>query len=120
MPDDPTADVQLIDCLQQVTESLLPEWLSHSRTLRLSVLERVTPDKSWQELVKFIERYGHDLFTQQFFHLGNLRAILHQGVGVWLEKLAQDEDAAEDFLLMRELDHGLVAGRGEKTFGAGD
>ena len=34
------ADAQLIDCLQQVTESLLSEWLAHSRTLRLSVLER--------------------------------------------------------------------------------
>ncbi len=104
---DPTADVQLIDCLQQVTESLLSEWLSHSRTLRLSVMERVGGEKPWQELVKFIERYGHDLFTQQFFHLGNLRAILHQGVDVWLERLVEDDSAAEQFLLVRELDHGL-------------
>ena len=104
---DQGADLLLIDCLQQVTESLLTEWLSHSRTLRLSVLERVTTDSAWEELVKFVERYGHDLFTQQFFHLGNLRAILHQGVDTWLEQLAEDEDADEKYLLLKELDHGL-------------
>jgi hypothetical protein len=104
---DPAIDAQLIDCLQQVTESLLSEWLTHSRTLRLSVLERVVSPKAWQDLVKFIERYGHDLFTQQFFHLGNLRAILHQGIDVWLERLAEDEETAEQLLLVRELDHGL-------------
>ncbi len=96
---DPAIDAQLIDCLQQVTESLLSEWLTHSRTLRLSVLERVVSPKAWQDLVKFVERYGHDLFTQQFFHLGNLRAILHQGVDVWLERLLEDEDVADELLL---------------------
>ncbi len=106
-PSDPAIDAQLIDCLQQVTESLLSEWLTHSRTLRLTVLERVVSPKAWQELVKFIERYGHDLFTQQFFHLGNLRAILHQGIDVWLERLVDDHEATEQLLLVRELDHGL-------------
>src|SRR5262249_50098785 len=38
---DPADDSQLIDCLEEVTQSLLTEWLSHSRTLRLSVLERL-------------------------------------------------------------------------------
>lgn len=111
---DPGADLQLIDCLQQVTESLLTEWLSHSRTLRLSVLERVTTDKAWEELVAFVERYGHDLFTQQFFHLGNLRAILHQGVDTWLEQLSEDEDADEKYLLLKELDHGLSRAEAKK------
>jgi hypothetical protein len=111
---DPAADVQLIDSLQQVTESLLSEWLSHSRTLRLSVLERVATEKAWQELVKFIQRYGHDLFTQQFFHLGNLRAILHQGVDVWLDRLADDDDSTEQFPLLKELDHGLSRAEAKK------
>ncbi len=109
------ADAQLIDCLQQVTESLLSDWLSHSNTLRISVLERINTPKAWQELVKFIERYGHDLFTQQFFHLGNLRAILHQGVDNWLERLSEDEEAAEQFRLIRELDNGLSRSRSEET-----
>ncbi len=111
---EPMADAQLIDCLQQVTESLLSDWLSHSNTLRISVLERINTPKAWQELVKFIERYGHDLFTQQFFHLGNLRAILHQGVDNWLERLSEDEEAAEQFRLIRELDNGLSRSEAKK------
>jgi hypothetical protein len=112
--EEPEADVLLIDCLEQVTESLLNEWLSHSRTLRLSVLERVAAPKEWQELVTFVQRYGHDLFTQQFFHLGNLRAILHQGVDAWLDKLVQDEEAVEQYLILRELDHGLSRAEAKK------
>ena len=111
---EPMADAQLIDCLQQVTESLLSDWLSHSNTLRISVLERITTPKAWQELVKFIERYGHDLFTQQFFHLGNLRAILHQGVDNWLERLKEDEESAEQFRLLAELDNGLSRSEAKK------
>ncbi len=64
---DPTADVQLIDCLQQVTESLLSEWLSHSRTLRLSVMERVGAEKPWQELVKFMSGMGTICLRSNFF-----------------------------------------------------
>lgn len=110
---DSAVDAQLIECLQQVTESLLSEWLSHSRTLRLSVLERALSPKAWHELVKFIQRYGHDIFTQPFFHLGNLRAILHQGVDVWLTRLTEDDDA-EDWLLLKELDHGLSRAEAKK------
>ncbi|HTQ40428.1 MAG TPA: hypothetical protein VMJ32_15490 [Pirellulales bacterium] len=111
---DATADLQLIDCLQQVTEALLSEWLSHSRTLRLSALERVASEKAWQELVKFIERYGHDLFTQQFFQLGNLRAILYQGVDAWLQRLVQADETEESLLLVKELDHGLSRAEAKK------
>ena len=75
-----SANADLIDCLQQVTESLLPQWGSHSHTLRLSVLEKVSAESDWNELVAFVERYGSDLFTQSFFGFGNLRAILHEGV----------------------------------------
>lgn len=101
------ADAHLIECLQIVTESLLSEWLSHSRTLRLSVLERVSSPKAWNEVVRFIERYGNDLFTQSFFHLGNLRAILHQGVDVWIDQLKEDEDDSEPYRFIAELDKQL-------------
>ena len=76
-----------------MTESLLKQWLAHSRTLRLSVLERIADEKSWQALVAFIEHYGRDLFTQRFLNLGNLRAILHQGVDAWLARLEAEPDA---------------------------
>ena len=110
---DPTGEIELIECLQQVTESLLNEWLSHSRTLRLSVLERINSAKTWDQLVKFIQKYGHDIFTQQFFHLGNLRAILHQGIDAWLARLA-DDDEAQDWHLMKDLEHGLSRAEAKK------
>ncbi len=86
-------DARLVEILEHMTESLLKQWLAHSRTLRLSVLERIADDRGWNALVAFIERYGGDIFSQQFLNLGNLRAILHQGVDVWLERLAENPPA---------------------------
>ncbi len=109
-----TADSQLIDALQQVTEALLSEWLSHSRTLRLSVLEKVSSEKDWDELLGFVQRYGHDLFTQRFFNLANLRAILHQGVDPWLDRLASDPDTADELSLVADLDKTLPRAQAKK------
>ncbi len=86
---------ELVECLEQLTESLLKQWLAHSRTLRLSVLERIADDEAFAKLQQFIETYGHDLFTQRFLNLGNLRAILHQGVDSWLDQLVEAEGQGE-------------------------
>jgi hypothetical protein len=98
----PESDTMLVEALQSLTEAQLHRWLSHSRTLRLSVVERLGPDAEWNGFVAFVERYGHDLFTQKFLYLGNLRAILHQRVAVWLSNL-ESEPPAEEPLLFREL-----------------
>ncbi len=98
-----STDNELVECLEQVTESLVKQWLAHSRTLRLSALEKIADDKSWQSLVDFIERYGSDTFTQQFLNLGNLRAILHQGVDAWLERIEQGSQAEQEMSLVRDL-----------------
>ncbi len=95
-------DEQFILLLEQFTELLLRSWLAHSRTLRLSVLERL-PQHYWNRLVWFIQRYGGDLFTQQFLNIRNLRAILHQGVSEWLDQLCASDDA-EHYRLCQELD----------------
>ncbi|MCG8586177.1 MAG: hypothetical protein MI757_15830, partial [Pirellulales bacterium] len=92
----------LVDCLQEWTEALLKRWLAHSRTLRLSVLERISTRKHWDSLVNFIQRYGHDLFTQRFMTLGNIRAILIEGVGTWLEQV--EEEGSEHFDLLDDLE----------------
>ena len=90
----------LVSCLERLTESLLTGWLAHSRTLRLSVLERVHDKATWKKLVEFVERYGGELFTQRFLNLGNIRAILHQGVAHWLTSLQEDpRDEAPERLL---------------------
>ena len=85
-------DQLLIDYLQQLVEHTAKIWLEHSQTLRLSVLEKVYSEKKWNALVNFIQAHGQDIFTQSFFHLGNLRAILHRGVSLWIEeKMASSE-----------------------------
>jgi hypothetical protein len=85
----------LVEALQELTESQLHRWLNHSRTLRLSVVERLSSEEEWRAFVTFVERYGADLFTQKFLNLGNLRAILHQRAPVWLSNLEQDPESAE-------------------------
>ena len=95
----------LVSCLKRLTEVLLVSWLPHSHTLRLSVLEKVNDRRAWNRLVEFIERYGEDLFTQRFLNLGNLRAILHQGVDAWLRKLEEFNPEELQFRLLDELDN---------------
>ncbi len=105
--DEDPRDADLTDSLQTLTESLLGQWSSHSHTLRLSVLEKVSAEKDWQELVGFTQRYGHDLFTQAFFNFANLRAILHQGVDAWLDQLQTEPGDYAELRLVAELDNGL-------------
>ncbi len=101
------ADHLLIDALQLLTEGQLDRWLQHSRTLRLSVVERLSEEKDWQRFVEFITRYGADIFDHRLMSsLGNLRGILHQGVDTWLETLEEDPDAEDDMKLIGELDNG--------------
>ncbi len=81
---------ELIAILEQLTEVMLGSWLAHSRTLRLSVLESVDNSRSWKQLVEFIRRFGRPLFTQSFLRLGNVRAILHQGVLHWFQQMSDE------------------------------
>jgi hypothetical protein len=97
------ADHILVDVLQQLTERQLDRWLAHSRTLRLSVVEKLSSAEDWPRFVAFVERYGADLFTQKFLSLGNLRGILHQGVEEWLAGLSEDDEAVENIRLLAEL-----------------
>ena len=100
-------DRELVACLEQAVERLLARWILHSRNIRLSVLETVSDENRWQALKAFIQRYGHDLFTQQFMNFGNLRAILHEGVDAYLESLEKQPDA-DEFRLIAEIDGPLA------------
>lgn len=90
--------------LETVTEPFLSLWMQHSKTLRLSVLERVTSAEEWDRLRDFIRRYGHDLFQPRFMALGNLRGILHQGVGHYLDYLRDNPDPLREIKLVGVLD----------------
>ncbi len=90
----------LVAFLEQLTESLLSGWLAHSRTLRLSVMEKVHESTPWKKVVAFVQTYGEELFSQRFLNLANIRAILHQGVDRWLESLEKvDSDDVPEKLL---------------------
>jgi hypothetical protein len=102
---------ELIAVLEHLTEVMLGSWLSHSRTLRLSVLETVDNQRSWSRLVAFIQRFGGPLFTQSFLRLGNVRAILHQGVGHWLTQAVEEGHDEELGDLIAAIDEGLIERR---------
>ncbi|TWT78531.1 hypothetical protein Pla123a_13240 [Posidoniimonas polymericola] len=97
-----TSDMLLVQALQDLTESQLARWLRHSRTVRLSVVEKLSEPRMWTRFVEFVQRYGGDLFNQRFLSLANLRAILHQGASVWLSNL-EDEDEDHELRIVDEL-----------------
>lgn len=107
----------LVACLEQLTESMLSSWLAHSRTLRLSILERVHDKSAWKRMVEFIERYGEELFTQRFLNLGNIRAILHQGTGAWLQSLQDDPHDDVPEKLMADLETELTRDEAAEQLG---
>ena len=101
---------ELFEGLQSLTEAWLKRWNTHSRSLRLSSLEKATDKKRWEALVEFIKRYGRDLFTPKFLNLGNLRAVLHQRVDTFLRRLEEDDDAEVRPALLDALDRDIPRG----------
>lgn len=97
------SDPELIEALEAASEPLLKLWLAHSRSLRLSVVERVADDDRWQLLKTFIVRYGREIFTPRFLNLGNLRAILHRGVNAYLRSIEDDPELSEEWPLVQDL-----------------
>lgn len=99
----------LIPQLERLTETMLASWLAHSQTLRLSPLEMVSHPQKWEQLVIFIRKYGDPIFTQMFLQLGNVRAILHQGVGKWLQRAMVDgDDHLIHTRLFEDLENGVI------------
>ncbi|MDR2114971.1 MAG: hypothetical protein LBP87_01170 [Planctomycetaceae bacterium] len=91
-------NIALVEYMERIIEQLLTSWLSHSRQIRISPIESIVDRAYWDEIKQFIQRYGHDIFTQQNMGFGNLRAMLHQGVGNYLrslQKIKQDEGKVE-------------------------
>jgi len=76
----------------------------------------VTDNRKWEKLVSFVETYGDPIFTQMFLQLGNVRAILHQGVASWLQRAIEEgEDHLSDTRLFADLESGqLTIGEAEK------
>lgn len=96
----------LISMLESLTETMLASWLAHSQTLRLSSLETVADEAQWEQMVAFIRRYGDPIFTQGFLKLSNVRAILHQGVGKWIDRVLESHDGVKEMPLFEDIQNG--------------
>jgi hypothetical protein len=98
----------LVGVLEAMTKPFVEVWFEHSKTLHVSLFENVPSEKEWQLLVKFIKRYGNDLFTPRFMHIENLRGIAHQGVGAYLDYLKKEADPLKPMKLIEELNDGKL------------
>ena len=108
-PDEVDCAETLVPFLERVAETMLGSWLAHSQTLRLSPLESVIDPQKWKQLVTFVKDYGDPVFTQMFLQLGNVRAILHQGVSQWLTRAMEEgEDHLADTRLVEDLENGFL------------
>jgi hypothetical protein len=96
-------DGSLVRSLEHLTGPFLTLWIEHSQTLQLSVLEGVSSDSEWRALQGFVQRYGGDLFHARFMTLGNLRGILHRGVGAHLDYLRDNPDPLHPVRLLDDL-----------------
>ena len=84
--------------LERLAEYYFKLWVSHSESIRLSVLESIDSAVKWERLRGFIQRFGRDLFTTAFLQLANWRAILHRGVDAWFDEFLQCDDVPQDLL----------------------
>jgi hypothetical protein len=110
------SDEELVHLLEALTTPFLGLWLEHSRTMRLSALETPDSEEEWQAIEQFIQRYGHDLFHARFLTLGNLRGILHRGVGAYLDYLRDNPDPLHPVKLIDDLDSALPRQHAERRF----
>ncbi|MDO4587057.1 MAG: hypothetical protein Q4C95_07130 [Planctomycetia bacterium] len=89
-------DEALVSYIEKTLETLLSCWLSHSQHIRISSVESIMNSVHWENIKKFIQKYGSDLFTQHFLNFRNLRAILHQGVATYLKSLIHMEKESKE------------------------
>lgn len=101
-------DEILIDISGRLVEKYREQWLKHSRTMRLSSAEALNQEFVWLEVKQFIDLYGADLFHAQYLTLGNLRAILHNGIEQYLHYLIEHQDPARPMTLLTDLEEGTI------------
>jgi hypothetical protein len=97
-------DTRLVQILEAISDPFVRLWIEHSRTVLISPLETIHPEKEWEALKVFVKRYGRDLFHARFMTLANLRGILHGGIEAYLEYLHENPDPLHPVRLVDELD----------------
>ncbi len=96
---------KLVDLLQSLVKPFVEEWVSHSASMRLSAVESMKRDAIWDEVHDFIVRFGAELFHAKMLTLGNVRAILHNGIPWFLNFLAESQDPLRPSPLLEALDN---------------
>lgn len=99
---------ELIDFVSELVDPYQALWLKHSNTMRLSSVDGLRSDEDWNELAAFIREYGAELFHASNLTLGNVRAILHNGVPWFLDYLEEQEDPLQPLKLLEHLRSGRL------------
>jgi len=102
-PQPPAPAEALVEVLETIVEPFHDLWTKHSETLRVSVLETIQEEGDFARVQNFIQRYGAGLFHARFMTLGNLRGILHRGVGAFLDYLRDNPDPLHPVRLIDDL-----------------
>lgn len=103
--------------LEQVTGKFVKLWAEYSQSLHLSALDAIRTDDDWKLLHSFIRKYGRDLFHTRFLTLANLRGVLHNGVGAYLDYLAGDPDPLHPVRLVEDLDVRIARADAQRMLG---
>ncbi|MDO4582961.1 MAG: hypothetical protein Q4D62_02550 [Planctomycetia bacterium] len=82
----------VLPLLTSTLDTLIRNWISHSRGIRVSAVDTFQGHQEWTQLQEFIQEYGHDLFSPIQLNYGNLQAIHHQGVRNWLQGLLEEDE----------------------------
>ncbi len=99
-------DDELVDVVGEIVDHYLGQWMKHSRSMRLSTVEGLDDEEIWQDVQLFIQQYGSDLFHAKMLTLGNVRAILHDGIDSFINYLDENEDPLHPNPLLRDLENG--------------
>jgi hypothetical protein len=96
-------NASLVALVSGVVNAFRDLWTRHSATMRLSTVEALQNDMDWRDVQKFIKSYGHDLFHARMLMIGNVRAILHNGIDWFLQHLDENEDPLHPVPLLEAL-----------------
>ncbi len=98
----------LVELLHNLLKPFVEEWVSHSQTMRLSAVESMKRDNVWNEVREFVTKYGAELFHAKMLTLGNVRAILHNGIPWFLNFLAESADPLRPIPLLEDLEQRVI------------
>jgi hypothetical protein len=106
--DEETRTEILIDAIGDIVEPFQDLWLDHSRTMRISSVDGLRDNDDWLDLADFIREYGGDLLHASQLTLGNVRAILHQGIDWYIDYLEEQQDPLRPMKMLEDLDSGMI------------